>query len=292
MEKHMAALAAEPSCIKGEWVYYPEGKLQNALRSDKDRGHTDLIRQYYVTKYKKKLFEFYDNLRKSPCIDINKLKRTENEIRSSYHRGDFFFPPVDATYINPKNFDLMYAAIDDILNSDIYRNNEECSEFVENIVGNGIESALGSAVNVLHKLAMGHGEEELEIEAMKQTGIILVRSNNNFDMYTYNKNHVISCLEAICAANQNPGRVKKGMTGNLYSKETLETKIYVNTFAGAKTKKTITVKDLLAGEEPQENFDVPGSQLPVQPFSKAAQMQTDLSRQMWQQRTSENRNYS
>lgn len=41
------------SCIKGEWIFYPDGKLQNAIRSDISRGHTDLICRYYVTKYKK-----------------------------------------------------------------------------------------------------------------------------------------------------------------------------------------------------------------------------------------------
>ena len=49
----------------------------------------------------------------------------------------------------------------------------------------------------------------------------------------------------------------------------------------------MTVKDLLVGETPQQAFEVPGGYLAVEPFSKAAVMQRDISREQWRQRTSE-----
>ena len=33
----------ESSCIKGEWIYYPNGRLEFAERSNESRGHTDLV---------------------------------------------------------------------------------------------------------------------------------------------------------------------------------------------------------------------------------------------------------
>ena len=275
-----------PSCIKGEWIYFPNGKIQNAIRSDKDRGHTDLIAQYYVTKYKKDLFEFYKNFRTNPCVNKDKLSREERDTRTNYASIPYFsFPPVNKTDITHKNFGLMYSAINDIISSDIYNNSEDCNDYIETTMSEGLDKALGPAGSIMHKIAMGHGEEQLEIEAMKHLGIILVRASNHFDMYSYDKNKLVGCIEAICAANQFT------KIPNLYHPSTLETTIQINTFdTGKKSNKSITIKDLLSGEKPQQSFDTPGSMLPTQPFSKAAQMQADLSRDIWRQRTSESFN--
>lgn len=286
MERHIMDLAKDPSCIKGEWIYYPDGKLQNALRSDKDRGHGDLLRQYYITKYKKNLFDFYKTFRNHPCIDKKKLEDSERDVRASYAWKALSFPPFEKASITNDNFDVMYSSISDIVMSDVYKHDAACSDEIEQLMENGLEKAMGGAAEILHSIATGAGTE-VENRAMKHAGVILVRSNAHFDMHEYDKDKLIKCLEAVCAANQSGGKPKKGATGFLFGKETLETKIYINTFAGTGSNKSITVKDLLSGEEPQGEHDVPGSHLPVQPFSKAAQMQSDLARQAWRQRTSE-----
>lgn len=277
------------SCIKGEWIYYPNGKLQYAERSDKFRGHTELVSEYYVTKYKKALFDFYNNFRNNPCVDKEKLVREERDVRRAYvHFSDFFFPPSDKASINHKNFGSMYSAISDTVSSDVYKNDRECEDYIGKVMADGLEEALGSAYSILHRIAMGHGEEELEREAMRDAGLILVRAGNNFDMYSYDKDRLISCLEAICVANQNFGKFSKNIKPNLYEPATLATTIFINTFdTGSKSVKTVTVKDLLVGETPQQAFELPASYLPVEPFSKAAVMQRDLMRQQWRQRTSE-----
>ena len=277
------------SCIKGEWIYYPNGKLQYAERSDRSRGHTDLICQYYVTKYKKALFDFYNNFRNSPCVNKEKLAREEREVRRGYvHSSGFFFPPSDKTYINHENFSLMYSVINDMISSDVYNNDKECEDYIEQIVAKGLDEALGSAASsILHKIAMGHGEEQVEVEAMKDAGMILVRSANNFDMYSYNRNKLINCLKAICAKNQRV-RLTNDDEALLYQPATMNTTIFINTFdTGGKSATTMTVKDLLVGETPQQAFDLPAAHLAVDPFSNAAMMRRDVLRDQWKQRTSE-----
>ena len=280
------------SCIKGEWIYYPNGKLQDAIRSDRSRGHTDLIRQYYVTKYKKALFDFYNNFRNSPCVNKEKLAREEREVRRGYvHSSGFFFPPSDKTYINHENFGLMYSVINDMISSDVYNNDKECEDYIEQIVAKGLDEALGSAASsILHKIAMGHGEEQVEVEAMKDAGMILVRSANNFDMYSYDRNKLINCLKAICARNQGVGLTNDG-EALLYQPATMKKTIFINTFdTGGKSATTMTVKDLLVGETPQQAFDLPAAHLAVDPFSNAAMMRRDVLRDQWKQRTSESVN--
>jgi hypothetical protein len=276
------------SCIKGEWIYYPNGKLQNAIRSDRSRGHTDLISQYYVTKYKKALFDFYTNFRNNPCVNKEKLEREERDVRRGHvHSSGFFFPPSDKTYINHENFGLMYSVISDMISSDVYNNDKECENYIEQIMAKGLDEALGSASSILQKIAMGHGEEQLEVEAMKDAGMILVRGANNFDMYSYDKEKLINCLKAICAKNQ---RVRSTSDDEalLYQPATMNTTIFVNTFdKGGKSVTTMTVKDLLVGETPQQAFDLPAAHLAVEPFSKAAMMRRDVLRDQWKQRTSE-----
>lgn len=276
------------SCIKGEWIYYPNGKLQNAIRSDRSRGHTDLISQYYVTKYKKALFDFYTNFRNNPCVNKEKLEREERDVRRGYvHSSGFFFPPSDKTDINHEKFGLMYSVISDMISSDVYNNDKECENYIEQIMAKGLDEALGSASSILHKIAMGHGEEQLEVEAMKDAGMILVRGANNFDMYSYDKEKLINCLKAICAKNQ---RVRSTSDDEalLYQPATMNTTIFVNTFdKGGKSATTMTVKDLLVGETPQQAFDLPAAHLAVEPFSKAAMMRRDVLRDQWKQRTSE-----
>lgn len=277
------------SCIKGEWIYYPNGKLQYAERSDRSRGHTDLICQYYVTKYKKALFDFYNNFRNSPCVNKEKLAREEREVRRGYvHSSGFFFPPSDKTYINHENFGLMYSVINDMISSDVYNNDKECEDYIEQIVAKGLDEALGSAASsILHKIAMGHGEEQVEVEAMKDAGMILVRGANNFDMYSYNRNKLINCLKAICAKNQRV-RLTNDDEALLYQPATMNTTIFINTFdTGGKSATTMTVKDLLVGETPQQAFDLPAAHLAVDPFSNAAMMRRDVLRDQWKQRTSE-----
>ena len=277
------------SCIKGEWIYYPNGKLQYAERSDRSRGHTDLICQYYVTKYKKALFDFYNNFRNSPCVNKEKLAREEREVRRGYvHSSGFFFPPSDKTYINHENFSLMYSVINDMISSDVYNNDKECEDYIEQIVAKGLDEALGSAASsILHKIAMGHGEEQVEVEAMKDAGMILVRGANNFDMYSYNRNKLINCLKAICAKNQRV-RLTNDDEALLYQPATMNTTIFINTFdTGGKSATTMTVKDLLVGETPQQAFDLPAAHLAVDPFSNAAMMRRDVLRDQWKQRTSE-----
>lgn len=277
------------SCIKGEWIYYPNGKLQYAERSDRSRGHTDLICQYYVTKYKKALFDFYNNFRNSPCVNKEKLAREEREVRRGYvHSSGFFFPPSDKTYINHENFGLMYSVINDMISSDVYNNDKECEDYIEQIVAKGLDEALGSAASsILHKIAMGHGEEQVEVEAMKDAGMILVRGANNFDMYSYNRNKLINCLKAICARNQRV-RLTNDDEALLYQPATMNTTIFINTFdTGGKSATTMTVKDLLVGETPQQAFDLPAAHLAVDPFSNAAMMRRDVLRDQWKQRTSE-----
>ena len=282
----------EISCIKGEWIYYPNGRLEYAERSNESRGHTDLVKNYYVRKYKKALFDFYNNFRNNPCVNKEKLAREEKDVRRAYvHSSGFFFPPSDATYIDHKNFDLMYSAINDTVSSDVYKNDRECEDQIGEIMSDGLEKALGPAYSIIHKIAMGHGEQQLEIEAMKHSGFILVRANNNFDMYSYNKDKLINCLEAICAKNQYRKSVK-GFIYPLYEPATLNTEIFINTFdTGEKSIKTVTIRDLLAGESPQQAFSLPAAHLSVEPFSKAATMQRDISRELWKQRTSESINY-
>lgn len=280
------------SCIKGEWIYYPNGKLQYAERSDRSRGHTDLICQYYVTKYKKALFDFYNNFRNSPCVNKEKLAREEREVRRGYvHSSGFFFPPSDKTYINHENFSLMYSVINDMISSDVYNNDKECEDYIEQIVAKGLDEALGSAASsILHKIAMGHGEEQVEVEAMKDAGMILVRGANNFDMYSYNRNKLINCLKAICAKNQRV-RLTNDDEALLYQPATMNTTIFINTFdTGGKSATTTTVKDLLVGETPQQAFDLPAAHLAVDPFSNAAMMRRDVLRDQWKQRTSESVN--
>lgn len=277
------------SCIKGEWIYYPNGKLQYAERSDRSRGHTDLICQYYVTKYKKALFDFYNNFRNSPCVNKEKLAREERDVRRGYvHSSGFFFPPSDKTYINHENFGLMYSVINDMISSDVYNNDKECEDYIEQIVAKGLDEALGSAASsILHKIAMGHGEEQVEVEAMKDAGMILVRGANNFDMYSYNRNKLINCLKAICARNQRV-RLTNDDEALLYQPATMNTTIFINTFdTGGKSATTMTVKDLLVGETPQQAFDLPAAHLAVDPFSNAAMMRRDVLRDQWKQRTSE-----
>ena len=277
------------SCIKGEWIYYPNGKLQYAERSDRSRGHTDLICQYYVTKYKKALFDFYNNFRNSPCVNKEKLAREEREVRRGYvHSSGFFFPPSDKTYINHENFSLMYNEISNMIYSDVYNTGEECEKYKEKIMADGLDEALGSAASsILHKIAMGHGEEQVEVEAMKDAGMILVRGANNFDMYSYNRNKLINCLKAICAKNQRV-RLTNDDEALLYQPATMNTTIFINTFdTGGKSATTMTVKDLLVGETPQQAFDLPAAHLAVDPFSNAAMMRRDVLRDQWKQRTSE-----
>jgi hypothetical protein len=61
---------------------------------------------------------------------------------------------------------------------------------------------------------------------------------------------------------------------------------------GEKQKPTsITVSGLLGGEDPQTEFKGAAAMLPVEPLSQAATMQRDVSRDIWQQRTSENVNF-
>jgi hypothetical protein len=262
--------------------------LQNAIRSDRSRGHTDLISQYYVTKYKKALFDFYTNFRNNPCVNKEKLEREERDVRRGHvHSSGFFFPPSDKTDINHEKFGLMYSVISDMISSDVYNNDKECENYIEQIMAKGLDEALGSASSILHKIAMGHGEEQLEVEAMKDAGMILVRGANNFDMYSYDKEKLINCLKAICAKNQ---RVRSTSDDEalLYQPATMNTTIFVNTFdKGGKSVTTMTVKDLLVGETPQQAFDLPAAHLAVEPFSKAAMMRRDVLRDQWKQRTSE-----
>lgn len=279
------------SCIKGEWIFYPKdkNKLQDAKRSDISRGHTDLICRYYVTKYKKALFDFYNNFRNNPCVNKEKLAREERDVRRVYvHSSGFFFPPSDKTYINHENFNLMYNEISNMIYSHVYNTGEECEKYREKIMADGLDEALGSAASsILHKIAMGHGEEQLEVEAMKDAGMILVRGANNFDMYSYDRNKLINCLKAICAKNQRV-RLTSDDESLLYQPATMNTTIFINTFnTGSKSVTTMTVKDLLVGETPQQAFDLPAAHLAVDPFSNAAMMRRDVLRDQWKQRTSE-----
>ena len=147
-----------------------------------------------------------------------------------------------------------------------------------------------AASSILHKIAMGHGEEQVEVEAMKDAGMILVRSANNFDMYSYDRNKLINCLKAICARNQGVGLTNDG-EALLYQPATMKKTIFINTFdTGGKSATTMTVKDLLVGETPQQAFDLPAAHLAVDPFSNAAMMRRDVLRDQWKQRTSESVN--
>ena len=182
----------------------------------------------------------------------------------------------------------MYSVINDMISSDVYNNDKECEDYIEQIVAKGLDEALGSAASsILHKIAMGHGEEQVEVEAMKDAGMILVRGANNFDMYSYNRNKLINCLKAICAKNQRV-RLTNDDEALLYQPATMNTTIFINTFdTGGKSATTMTVKDLLVGETPQQAFDLPAAHLAVDPFSNAAMMRRDVLRDQWKQRTSE-----
>ena len=185
----------------------------------------------------------------------------------------------------------MYSVINDMISSDVYNNDKECEDYIEQIVAKGLDEALGSAASsILHKIAMGHGEEQVEVEAMKDAGMILVRGANNFDMYSYNRNKLINCLKAICAKNQRV-RLTNDDEALLYQPATMNTTIFINTFdTGNKSATTMTVKDLLVGETPQQAFDLPAAHLAVDPFSNAAMMRRDVLRDQWKQRTSESVN--
>ena len=75
VNSELASMAEDPSCIKGEWIYWPDGKLQNAIRSDKQRGHDHLIANHYIQKYKKNLGNMIQFLVTTDCVDKNKLNK-------------------------------------------------------------------------------------------------------------------------------------------------------------------------------------------------------------------------
>jgi hypothetical protein len=284
VNSELASMAEDPSCIKGEWIYWPDGKLQNAIRSDKQRGHDHLIRNHYIQKYKNKLFELIQFITSTDCVNKEKLTDVvENDILPSYaYSGNFSFPPRS---IDGKNFEHLWAAFYDLMNADIYKN-ESC----ENTVKNKVSETIGHhAEYIINELI--HGREVVH-EAIVDENLIVVRNGNNFEMAKFDRNHLIDCLEAICAKNQNIN-IKK-LKPNLYSPATMETQLNITIYNenGEKQKPTsITVSGLLGGEDPQTEFKGAAAMLPVEPLSQAATMQRDVSRDIWQQRTSENVNF-
>lgn len=278
----------QPSCIKGEWIYYPNGKLQNAIRSDKHRGHDDLIEQHYVAKFKKKLFEFIKLIQNTECVDQNKFNQViKTDIRRLYsYRFDFYYPPLDPTYINKNNFSSYWDATHTLIHQDIYKD-DNCYEYLDNEM-----NKLFGENNVRIITAMIHGHDITQ-KALFHEKLIMVRSDVHFEMHEWDKDNLINCLEAICAKNQGIN-YKAGFKPNLYDEKTLDTLLYITIFNEDGIKKSqfsIKIKDLLSGEDPQREIQVPGGHLAVDPFSKAATMQRDLSRELWRQRTSESSSY-
>lgn len=109
---------AESDCIKGEWIYYPNGKLQNAIRSDRNRGHDDLIKQFYITKSKKPIISFLKFLKNHPSVNQEKLKKQSQIIKnnyvhfaSSYYFLPPWFPTIENSDITNKSFDLIFKSI-------------------------------------------------------------------------------------------------------------------------------------------------------------------------------------
>ena len=273
VSSELASMAEDPSCIKGEWIYWPDGKLQNAIRSDKQRGHDHLISNHYINKYKKNLGNMIQFLVTTDCVDKNKLNDAiENDIVPSYsYSGSFSFPP---RTIDRKNFEQQWAAFNDLINADIYKN-ESC----ENTVRNKISEMIGDyAEYIINEIIHGR---EVAHDAIVDENLILVRTGSVFEMAKFDRNHLIDCLEVICAANQH---------ANLYSPATMETQLNITIYNehGKKQKEaSITVAGLLGGEDPQTEFKGKAAMLPVEPLSKAATMQIDVSRDIWRQRTSE-----
>ena len=129
---------------------------------------------------------------------------------------------------------------------------------------------------------------DTEYNALKE-GLILIRNDTHFEINEFNKNRLESCITAICAKNKflKPNNTK--VREYVYSEATMNTKLSITIVHSKETKeqKTITVRELLSGEEPQTEFEKAGAYLRVEPFSKAAQIIKDTDREQWRNRTSE-----
>lgn len=267
----------ETSCLKGEFIYYPlNDKLQNAIKSDKSRGHHELIVNFYIQKNKKNLIKFYDDLKKDPKIDQEKLKNEIRIIIKNTHKSYFFFPPTTKSDITNDNFKNHYESVFSLIKKDIYN--------TQNTISN--EEALSyfkpdaEALNYI--IIDRYGDPNLAYHAMKYYKIIFVRSDVHFDMDEFDKNRLKKCIEAICKNNINP--------------ENYNTEIFINIFSSPTSSKslTITIGDLLSDVKPQtiQSTEIKNTGLKVDPFSKAGIAQRDIGRELWKQRTSESMTYA
>jgi len=285
----------ESDCIKGEWIYYPDGKLQNAIRSDRSRGHDDLIKQFYITKSKKPIISFLGILKNHPSVDQEKLKKQMQIIKNSYvYHINFplWFPNIENSDITNKNFNLIFNSIIILIKSDICNENAESN--IKEIVQKEFEDSLGNLYEPLHGIALD-SSYDFEYYAMKNERIILVREGSQmiFDMYKFDRRMLLNCIEAICAKNKSIKTNNIELLNHLYSPTVMEKEIIIQTFPTEDTldRKTIKIKDLLEGETPQKEFEGGRGFLKVEPFSKAGKMLSDVEKERWRQRTSESIDY-
>ena len=266
----------ETSCLKGEYIYYPlNNKLQNALRQEKNRGHYDLILNFYIQKNKKNLIKFYDDLKKDPRIDQEKLKNEFKIIRNKNSHGYFFFPPTTKSDITIDDFKIHYKSVFSLIKKDIYKDNNAIN-YEEAI------SYFKLDLEALNRITLNeYGDPELFYHAMKYYKIIFVRTNVHFDMHQFDNNILKKCIETICNNNIDP--------------DNYNTEIFVNTFSSPNSKKslTLTIGDLFSDHKPQtiQSTEIKNTGLNINPFSPAGIAQRDISRELWKQRTSESATY-
>lgn len=269
-----------------------KSEIKYAERSDRNRGHLDIISDYYMKANKDKLLKFYNMVTSNPSVSMPKLKSEIRRVNSSYV-SFFKIGYFESELANPTKdtFGILYNILNDLVYSEIY--NDDAEEDVVSDLQNKLEETLGKDYDAIHHMSNGRYNDDVEFDFMKNYGAILVRNNDHFDMYEFNKNNLVKCLEAICAKNQNKhlGRMPlKHLEFNLMNPATLEQTIYINTFTRPSTSSTKSIKigDLLgADEKPQTAFNLPKAHLAVDPFSKAGVMQSDLLRKQWAQRTSD-----
>jgi hypothetical protein len=284
-------------CIRGEWIYYPNGKLQNAIRSDINRGHEDLIKQFYIAKSKKPIIDFLKFLKNHISVDKQKLIKQSKLLANKFIYNINFptwFPAIERTDITSKNFDLIFSAIIDLIKSDI------CVEGAESDINLTIqkflEKSLGDLYNVLNAIShRSHEGFDLEYYAMKNEKIILVREGNKmiFDMCMFDRKALLNCIEAICAKNKLIKINNIELLNHLYNPTVMEKEIIIQTFPTelSTDSKTIKIRELLEGETPQTELEGGKGFLKVDPFSKAGTMLADFEKERWRQRTSESTNY-
>jgi hypothetical protein len=260
------------SCLKGEYIYYSfNKKLQNAIRSDRHRGHFELISNFYIQKNKKGLIEAWNSLEKDSRVNKEKLKSAFKEIRSVFRVRYFGIPPESKTDISNDTFELYWTNFFDIIYSDIYEDSSRSISHEE------VESYFKQDYGVLNHISYHRNENDIYLHAMLNYKIIFVRSDVHFDIDEFDKKRLRSCIEAICKNKIDPS--------------SYNTTIYINTFSASGTKNTLTttVGDLFSDELPQviQGTEVKGSGLKVDPFSKAGIAARDIDREFWRHRTSE-----